>query len=170
MVETIAENPLQRFLDTPIALVYRLKDGKINVMTNGAWTWFSKVIQGTIHEFGNHSFTYEVAENITHMSMIFLPPTKESVEKLLYFGSTHGDEVNKFEKFGWDSELLIDNEDNIYHEFYPTWCLKPIDFHQVKDLFKLVTTEFICSYNGYPHERIIDEHGVFSKLVKEEIK
>lgn len=170
MMNDIAENPLQQFLDTPIALVYRLKNGFTNVMTNGAWTWYSKEIQGTIHEFGNHSLTHDVAEEITHMSMIFIPPTMTSVQELLTFGSNHGDEVNKFHLFGWDSELWVDDNDNIVHKHHPTWCMKPIDVHQVQNLFKLVTTEFICSYNGYPHERIIDEHGIFYKLTKEEIK
>lgn len=164
-------NPLKNFLDTPIALVYVMKDGTRNVMTNGAWTWYSnKNSCGTIHEFGNHSFTYEAVEEITHMSMIFLHPTLANVKLLKYFGGNSGYDVDKLAHAHWDSILQEDEEGFLYHPYYSTWCVTPIDTHKVIDYFKLVTTRFVKQYNGYPHERIIDEDRIFYKLVKEEIK
>jgi hypothetical protein len=172
MNENIAEgnHPLEKFLDTPVALIYMLKDGTMNIMTNGAWTWYSKgETKGTIHELGNHSFTYGVAEEIKTMSIIFLPPTHLSVCDLLYFGSHHGDKVDKLGETGFYRKLHFNENHHIVHDTFPTWVLKPIDVHPVRDLFKIVSTEFVAQHNGYPRERIVDEDGKFYRLVKEEI-
>ena len=164
------KHPLEQFNNFPIAFAYKLSDGTVNVMTNGAWTWYYKEHQqGTIHEFGNHSFTYDNAYTIEEMSMVFLPPTELSEKLLLVFGSNsaydegnHQSKVFLFEEHGFNWKDMI-------HEEYPTWKVKPIDVHDVGDVFTLVSTEFISQHNGFPHERIMDVERKMYKVIKGEL-
>lgn len=163
-------NPFQSFLNTPIVLLYVMDDGSYNAMTNGAWTWYAKGDKsGTIHELGNPSFTHDNLEKITHVSIIFTPPTPENVELLVFMGSNSGRDMDKLSEAGFIDELYYHNG-FLVHDEYPTFCVKPIDIHNVRDYFKVMTTEFIEEINGYPKERIIDENRTFYRLVKEEIK
>lgn len=158
--------PLVNFFNTPVLVFYRLKDGTKNVMTNGAWCWYSKRHQqGTIHEFGNHSFTYDNAEDIEYMTMVFVPPSEQGALDLDFCGNTSLKEgVNKFEQF-----LDEIDEETLIHVTFPTWVVEPIDCHQVSDLFKLVSTKFISQHNGFPHHRVVDQDRTFYEVILKEI-
>jgi hypothetical protein len=170
-----AHDPLYYYYDQPVLLIYRAHtsiSSLFNVMTNGAWTWYYKdeKNKGTIHEFSNHgSFTSAAAQRelITHMSMVFLRPTKENVELLKTCGSLSG-HTHREDKMELVRSLL---PGEIKNGFYvpndvPTWCVRPFDFHRVPSLFTIVSTRFVAAYGGYPVKRIIDEHGLFWSLEK----